>query len=82
MYEIKTENDEVLKRSLKELIEKLEKVNTIQIENKLFNIEFYLGSDYKMLRLLYGQKAANALKGCVWCKCSMGDIPKKRIFGQ
>ena len=49
MFEIQNENDEVLKRSFKELIEKLEKVNQIQIEDKNFSIEFYLGLIIKSL---------------------------------
>ena len=75
MYEIQTESREFLKRSLKELVEKLEIINTIEIENKNFEIEFYLGADYKMLRILYGHKASNALEGCVWCKYSMRSVP-------
>ena len=66
MYEIQTQSREVLKRSLKELVEKLEIINTIEIENKNFEIEFYLGADYKMPRILYGHKASNALEGNLW----------------
>ena len=45
---------------MREVLEKFEKFKQILIENKNFDIEFYLGFDFKMLRLLYGQKAANA----------------------
>ena len=72
---LKVENYDQLKRTLNELVVMLSKLDKIKIGDKSFKIEFYLGSDYKMLRLLYGQKAANALEGCVWCKFPMKTVP-------
>ena len=60
MFEIINENYEELKKSINELLELLEKINYIIIGEKTFEIEFYLAADYKMLRLLYGQKSSNA----------------------
>ena len=77
MYEIYGENDNELRGSLKELTVQLGKIKSIQLNEKDYEIEFFLASDYKMLRLLYGQKASNALEGCVWCKYSMGNKPNK-----
>ena len=39
--------------------------------NVIYKLEFYLGSDYKMLRCLYGHKSPNASEGCVWCHCDL-----------
>ncbi len=75
MFEIQKENYDELKICLKELIEKVSNVDNITIDDKNFKIEFYLAADYKMLRILYGHKASNALEGCVWCKYSMRSVP-------
>ena len=77
MFEIKSESYVELKSCLNELLELLSNVDKIEINAKTYDIDFYLGSDYKMLRLLFGQKASNALEGCLYCNCSMRSAPKK-----
>ena len=76
MFEIKKENYEELSKSLKEILDLLERIDNIQIGDKTFNIKFYIGADYKMLRLIYGQKSSNASESCVWCKFDTRDTPK------
>ena len=75
MFEIKNENYEEVSGSLKDTLDLLEKINNIQIGDKTYNILFYLGADYKMLRLIYGQKSSNASESCVWCKFDMSKTP-------
>ena len=77
MFEIKSENYGDLKNCLNELLELLSNVDKIEINAKTYDIDFFLGSDYKMLRILLGQKASNALEGCLYCKCPMRSAPKK-----
>ena len=82
MFEIKSENYDDLQICLKEILEMLANVDKVEICGKMFGIEYYLGSDYKMLRLLLGQKASNGLEGCLYCKCSMRSVPNKNDIWQ
>ena len=45
--------------------EDYEQVKFIEIGDNNYKIDFILGCDYKMLRILYGQKASNSLDGYV-----------------
>ena len=51
MFEIEGENYVELKKCLNELLNMLANIDKIKIGYKTYGIEFYLGSDYKMLRL-------------------------------
>ncbi len=67
-----------MKKSLKELLDSLKIIREIQIDEKIYQLKFYLSCDYKMLRILYGQKSPNAEFGCVYCKNSLKQ--NKRDF--
>jgi hypothetical protein len=71
MYEIKKENYEEIKESFSEILAKIKTIKSIEINEKDYLIEFFLACDYKMLRILYGQKAANANEGCLWCNINL-----------
>ena len=62
-FEIVKEDYENVKEALKELLFLLENIKAIEIAENNYKIDFYLGCDYKMIRILYGQKASNALDG-------------------
>ena len=62
-FEIEKEEYKQLKECLNDLLRLLETIENIKIGEKLFKISFYLGCDYKMIRILYGHKAANSLDG-------------------
>ena len=70
-----------MKKSLKDLLDLLKLIKEIQLDEKKFQIKYFLSCDYKMLRLLYGQKAPNAEFGCVYCKNSLLKN-KKDFFNQ
>ena len=71
MFEIQ-ENYEEIKFALNDLLNLIKKMNNkIEIDGTDYKLEFYLGSDYKMLRCLYGHKSPNASEGCVWCHCDL-----------
>jgi len=48
-------------------------IKEIKIEEKSYMIDFHIGADYKMLRLIYGQKASNAIESFVWCRFKMNE---------
>jgi len=62
-FEVVKENYEQVKECLRELLILLEKIKYIEIADKTYKIDFYLCCDYKMNRILYGQKASNSLDG-------------------
>jgi hypothetical protein len=62
-FEIVKEEYDQVKSALKELLKELEKIKFIEIADNNFKIDFYLGCDYKMNRILYGQKASNSIDG-------------------
>jgi len=75
MFELKSENYEEIKRSISKLLFFIEKVDFILFKNKQYKIKFFLGGDFKMLRILYGHKSSNANLGCVWCNCDLSVQP-------
>jgi hypothetical protein len=64
-----------LKDSLKELIALLETSDSIEIDEIKYKLKYYIGADYKMLRLLYGQKDSNASEACIYCKANLRNPP-------
>jgi hypothetical protein len=62
-FEIIKEDYDQVKESTKDLTDLLEKIKHIEIADNYYDIIFYLGCDYKMNRILFGQKASNSLDG-------------------
>jgi hypothetical protein len=62
-FEIEKEDYDNVKKSLSELLLLLEPLSQINIKGRFYQIIFFLGCDYKMIRILYGQQASNAIKG-------------------
>jgi hypothetical protein len=62
-FEINKENYEQVKDSLNEILFHLENINFIEIADVNYKIEFYLGCDYKMNRILFGQRSSNSFDG-------------------
>ena len=73
MFEIQNEEYDEVKIALKDVLALLCTSKEIEIGTKSYNIDFHLGADYKMLRLLYGQKASNAIESWVWCRFKMNE---------
>ena len=62
-FEIQKEDYVNVKEGTKELIQILENLKNIKIRGSIFQITYFLGCDYKMIRILYGQQSSNAIKG-------------------
>ena len=52
-----------VKEGTNELFQMLENLKNIKIRGSIFQITYFLGCDYKMIRILYGQQSSNAIKG-------------------
>lgn len=62
-FEIVKEDYNEVKQSFEEILILLENIKFIEISDIHYKINFYLGCDYKMCRILFGQKASNSLNG-------------------
>lgn len=51
-----------------EINELIQDKQPLTINNSSFNLEFFLGGDYKFLLLMLGMKGATSIYACLWCK--------------
>ena len=63
------EKYEELAAGLQDIIAEAENCEVVNVDDKVYNIEFYLGGDLKFLAIVCGIDAANADHACIWCKC-------------
>ena len=63
------ENYEGIKDSLKDLREEMATLETIVYAGATFNVEFFLGGDWKFLATVCGIGPANQNIACIWCLC-------------
>ena len=68
-----TQDYEHLEVAVSELVAEVQKTNAIKINDTTFEIEYFLGGDWKFLTICLGIKAANACYLCIWCKCPSID---------
>ena len=70
-----TENYDDLKESLSNLIDEMASLKSIKVNGFCYDIEYFLGGDWKFLACVCGLGAANSNCACIWCKC-----PKEQRF--
>ena len=63
------EKYESLALSLQDIKNEIESLSTIEVNNISFDIEYYLGGDWKFLATITGIDSASANYACIWCKC-------------
>ena len=51
----------------------VENLTQVSVGEKLFQIEWFLGGDWKFLACVCGLGAAHATRPCIWCKCPLYD---------
>ncbi|KAJ7384006.1 hypothetical protein OS493_024017 [Desmophyllum pertusum] len=51
----------------------------ITVNDSMYNVEFFLGGDYKFLLLMMGMKGATSIYACLWCKIAK-DLRWKMEF--
>ena len=67
------ENYANLKAALEDICSEGNKMKSITINDKTYEIETYLGGDLKFLALVCGIDAANCKHACIWCKCPASE---------
>ena len=79
MFSIQQETYSEVKTSLKEIFDEIGKMgNYINIDGVDYPIKFYFCSDWKMLALVTGIKAANCDSPCLWCMARKGHLHSKK----
>ena len=68
-----TENYDNLKESLADLRNEMLNLKEITVNNIKYNIEYFLGGDWKFLACVCGLGAANQDFACIWCKCPRNE---------
>lgn len=66
-----TEKYETLKESLKNVFDEINALNRdkkLTIDGKDYNVELFLGGNYKFILIILGMKSATSHHSCVWCK--------------
>lgn len=59
----------VLKESLSDIKTEMAQLNEIEVDNVKYEIEYFIGGDWKFLACICGLGAANQDYACIWCKC-------------
>ena len=65
------ENYETLQESFADVFNEINRLNSekkIEVNDRVINLEFFLGGDYKFILLMMGLKSATSNYACVWCK--------------
>ena len=74
------EPEKSLQRGLEDLRNEVERLTEIVVDGETYQIDYYLGGDWKFLACITGIDSARSQYACIWCKCSMtdrADVEKK-----
>lgn len=63
------ESYEALKSALYDIVADVESLTTIDVNGMTFDVEYYLGGDWKFLAMVTGIDSASSTYACIWCKC-------------
>ena len=67
------EKYEKLLEALSDIRREVESLNCMKVGDEYFNIEWFLGGDWKFLACVCGLGAAISTHPCIWCKCTLYD---------
>ncbi|CAB4030476.1 Hypothetical predicted protein [Paramuricea clavata] len=60
---------DTLAESLSNIIEEMEQTKSINVDGTTYDLEYFLGGDWKFLACVCGIGGANANYACIWCTC-------------
>ena len=67
------ESYDTLSTSISDLVAEMQPLKEISVDDVKYNLEYFLGGDWKFLACVCGIGAANADYACIWCKCAHLD---------
>ena len=59
-----------LQRGLEDIRNQVERLTCIEVQGITYNLEYYLGGDWKFLAIVMGIDSARSEYPWIWCKCS------------
>ena len=71
IFEMSESYDE-LRTALQNITTEVEELKTVIVDGHSYNLQYFLGGDWKFLSLICGLNAANSKYSCIWCKCPSG----------
>ena len=74
MFQINGEKYDELKGSLKEILEQIKELESIDVMGKTFKIKKFFAGDLKFLATMFGINPANSDYPCLWCTCNLKNI--------
>ena len=63
------QNYKELASGFQDICEEAADLQIVTIQDKIYNIKFFLGGDWKYLATICGIQSASADYLCIWCKC-------------
>ena len=67
---IKTKDySEGIHESLSDLNVEMKNMRDVNFDGRVYNLEYFLGDDWKFLATVCGKGPANQDSACIWCKC-------------
>lgn len=63
------EQYESMEKALADIIDEVGTLTTIEVNGTEFNIEYFMGGDWKFLAMATGIDSASSTYACIWCKC-------------
>ena len=67
------EDYDELAAGLEDVIKEAEDLEVLAINERVFNIQLFLGGDMKFLAIVCGLECATSEHSCIWCKCPKGQ---------
>ena len=68
-----TESYETYKLALSDIVAEIQALTTITISDHTFDVQYYLGGDWKFLAMCTGVDSATSTYACIWCHCPAAE---------
>ena len=78
LFEVCEDYEQIIE-AVKELQEEMKELKTIEVKNKVYKINHYLGGDMKFLLLSNGLMSANSNYPCLYCKYRAGTTSEANL---
>ena len=69
IFKLQESEHQDLYDAMQDLVIEASNLKTVTINDKQYNIEYFLGGDMKFLAIVNGIESATATYPCIWCKC-------------
>lgn len=63
----------LLKMPLADIIKEVEQLQKIEVAGITYELEFFMGGDWKFLAMVTGIDSASCAYSCIWCKCKADE---------